>query len=286
MVGLGLTRLEPLRTFAASSVGAPGEGALGGPPEGPYSIDRLRALAVDAATWAGDGDLAHELSEVCCWAPAATAIRRRPLAVQERGAEYFFRHFPGGDQLAETLFYTNNTVWRAPRFRFDPDDLVSKHYDLLQQPQLGLRTEVLSPAKLNGAGRDARLGLLLDRESGERLAKAADRAEPMWAALSVLSGMMLDPTEGLQRRLTPRLSLNQATDRAFARQATVGYTQIVIGAAQRAVWSDMLNGKNPALPLLQLGAAGYLPLGEGDGRFYLLRMGGGTHAAGYRTANA
>ena len=48
-----------------------------GPAEGPYSVDALRARAVAAAAWAGDSGLADELREVCCWAPAATAIRAR-----------------------------------------------------------------------------------------------------------------------------------------------------------------------------------------------------------------
>ncbi len=289
MVGLGLTRLEPLRTFAASSVGSLGggaEGAGGGPASGPFSIDSLRARAVDAARWAGDGGLADELREVCCWAPAATAIRGRPLAVQSRGAEYFFREFPGGDQLTEVFTYSNNTAWRFPRFRFDPEGLVQQHYDRLQRPQTGVRTEVLTPAQLNGAATDARLGLVLDRETGDRLAKEADRSEPMWGALSILSGTLLDPTEDLSRRLSPTISLGRPSDRALARSATVLYNQIVIGAAQRAIWSDLLGGKNAALPLLQLSASGYLPLGEQDGRFYLLSLGGGRRLTGYRSGSA
>ncbi len=285
LVGLGLTRLEPLRTFAASSVNLADRAEPGGPPAGPYSVDGLRARAVDAAAWAGDDALAAELSDVCCWAPAATAIRRRPLAVQSRAAERFFSDFPGGDQLAQILVYANNTFWRVPRFRLDPKNLVAHHYSLLQRTKFGPRTEVLTPERLNGRGSRAQLGLMLDRETGDRLAKAADRAEPMWAALSVFSGMMLDPTDDLSRRLTPRLSLRRAADRSLARTATVRYSQIVIGAVQRAIWSDLLGGANPALPLLQLSASGYLPLGEEDGRFLLLRPAGGTQLTGYRTGS-
>ena len=43
---------------------------------------------------------------------------------------------------------------------------------------------------------------------------------------------------------------------------------------------------NPAMPLVQLSSAGYLPLGEEEGSFYLLRVGEGTHLTGYRTASA
>ena len=43
MVGLGLTRLEPLRSFAAGSVTSTGTAELGGPATGPFSIDSLRA---------------------------------------------------------------------------------------------------------------------------------------------------------------------------------------------------------------------------------------------------
>ena len=287
MVGLGLTRLEPLRTFAASSVNLSGrpDQSGGGPPTGPYSIDRLRLVAVEAAHRIGDEALAAELRDVCCWAPAATAIRRRPLELQSRGARHFFRDFPGGDELADILLYTNNTTWRSPRFRFDPESLVAQHYALLQRKHAGMRTEVLTPEGLNGRGSRAELGLMLDRETGERLAKAAERAEPMWAALSIFSGMMLDPTDELSGRLTPVLSLSRARDRALARTAGVRYTQIIIGAVQRAIWSDLLDGTNAALPLVQLSAAGYLPLGEEDGRFLLLRAGKATRLTGYRTGS-
>lgn len=285
MVGLGLTRLEPLRAFASSSVSGPEGAAIGGPPSGLFSIDSLRALAVEAAHWTKDTALADELSDICCWAPAATSIRSRPLSVQARGAERFFRDFPGGDQLAQVLLYTNNTTWRRPRFRFDPEELVEQHYELLQRPRSGGRTEIVQPGQLNGRGGQARVDLMFDRETGERLAKAADRTEPMWAALSVLSGMMLDPTDDLSQRLTPWLSLGRKQDRSLARTAAVRYSQIVIGSAQRAVWSDQLGGENAALPLLKLSAAGYLPLGEEDGRFVLLRV-GGTHLTGYRSGVA
>lgn len=270
MVGLGITRLEPLRTYAASTV--TGSGELGGPATGPYSIDRVRATAVEAARWAGDEALAAELEEVCCWAPAASAIRRRPLDVQAKGAERFFRDFPGGDQLAGIMVHTNNTAWRGPSFRFDPESLVAHHYSLLQRKQSGVVTEVIAPAELNGRGARGDLGLMLDRETGDRLANRANRSEPMWAALSIFTGMMLDPTDELSRRLTPRLSLNRAGDRALTRMATIRYSQIVIGGVQRAIWSDMLDGVNPAVPLVQLSASGYLPLGEEDGRFLLLRV--------------
>ena len=285
MVGLGLTRLEPLRTFAASTAGRPGVAEAGGPASGPFSADSLRAAAVKAARSVGDQALAGELRDVCCWAPAATALRRRPLDVQSRVAERFFSNFPGGGQLAEILVYTNNTSWRTPRFRFDPDSLVERHYRQLQKRQAGVRTHVMTPDRLEG-GERAELGLMLDRSTGERLAKATDRSEPMWAALSVFSGMMLDPTDDLSQRLTPRLSLRRARDRALARTASVRYSQIVVGAVQRAIWSDLLDEVNPALPLLQLSAAGYLPLGEEDGRFLLLQVGEGSYLTGYRTGNA
>ncbi len=288
MAGLGLTRLEPLRAFAASSVGVPGTTEPGGPPTGPYSADSLRAGAVQAAHWLGDDALADELRDVCCWAPAATAIRRRPLEVQARGAQRFFRDFPGGDQLAEILLYANNTAWRVPRFRFDPHGLVAQHYAQLRSDQSGPQAHIVTPERLNGGNGRGELGLVLDRETGERLSAAADRAEPMWAALSVFSGIMLDPTEDLSRRLTPSLSLRRASHRALARTAAVTYSQIVIGAVQRAIWSDVLDDKNgnPALPLVRLSAAGYLPLGEENGRFLLLRPAGGTHLMGYRTGHA
>ena len=284
MAGLGLTRLDSLPAFASRSAGGLGEARPGGPTTGPFGIDSLRARAVEAARFAGDDGLAAELTDVCCWAPAATAIRQRPLDLQQRGAAYFFRDFPGGDQLADVLLHTNNTAWRTPMFRLDPDALVSRHYELLQKSQTGVRTLVLTPDRLNGAGARAELGLMLDRSTGERLAKAADRAEPMWAGLSIFSGMMLDPTDDLSRRLTPMLSLNRAHDRALARSSAVRYSQIVLGAVQRAVYSDLLDGKNAALPLVQLSSSGFLPLGEEDGRFLLLRV-GGAHLTGYRTGS-
>jgi hypothetical protein len=286
MVGLGLTRLEPLRAYAASSARSMDTSGVagGGPPSGPFSIDAVRARAVEAARWAGDSDLADELTDVCCWAPAATAIRSRPLEVQTRGAEYFFRDFPGGDQLAEVMVHTNNTAWRTPRFRLDPDSLVERHYELLQKAQRGVRTVVLTPDRLNGQGASGDLGLVLDRKTGDELARVANRAEPMWAGLSIFSGMMLDPTESLSNNLTPALSLSRMHDRALARAATVRYSQIVIGAVQRAVWSDHLGGRNPALPLVQLTSTGFLPLGEDDGRFVLLRV-GGRHLTGYQTGS-
>ena len=286
MVGLGLTRLEPLRTFAASSVGGPGGEGIGGPANGPYSIARLRTGAVAAARWTGDSTLAAELQDICCWAPAATAIRSRPLSVQSRGFEHFVREFPGSDQLAQVLLYTNNTGWQRPRFRFDPAELVEQHYDELQRSQGSVQIEVVKPGQLNGRGSQAQLDLGLDRGTGERLAKASDRGEAMWAALSILSGTMLDPTDQLSRRLSPWLSLTRKSDRSLARTAAVRYNQIVISAAQRAIWSDLLDNKNPALPLLQLTAAGYLPLGEENGRFLLVQPVGGTHLVGYRSGNA
>src|SRR3990172_9043335 len=258
MVGLGLTRLDPLRTFAVSSVGAPGGEGVGGPPSGPYRIEGLRARAIEAARWAGDTGLADELGQVCCWAPTAAGIRDRPLSFQSRGFQRFVGDFPGGDQLAQVLLYTNNTVWHRPRFQFDPQGLVEQHYSLLDRP--AARPEVVKPDQLNGHFSQAQLELALDRATGERLAKAADRSEPMWAALSILSGMMLDPTDNLSRQLTPWLSLSRSQDRSIARSAAVRYNQIVISAVQRAIWSDLLDGVNPALPLVQLSAAGYLPL--------------------------
>lgn len=286
MVGLGLTRLEPLRSYAASTVSSTATGGAPGPASGPYSIDSVRALAVEAARAIGDGDLADELSEVCCWAPAAAAIRKRPLTVQAKGAEHFFRDFPGGERLADVLVYANNTSWQKPQFRFDPDHLVAKHYAQLQRPQNGARLRVLDVSGLNGAGRNGELGLLLDRATGDRLAKTADRGEPMWAALSLFSGIMLDPTDELSRRLSPRLSLTKANDRALARTASVRYSQIVLGAVQRAVWADLLDGADPAMPLVQLSASGYLPLGEEQGDFYLLRVGDARYLTGYRSSNA
>ena len=112
MVGLGLTRLEPLRSFAAGSTTSTGTAELGGPATGPFSIDSLRAQAVQAARWAGDAPLADELQEVCCWAPAATALRKRPLEMQTKSVARFFSSFPGGDQLASVLVHTNNTSFQ------------------------------------------------------------------------------------------------------------------------------------------------------------------------------
>ena len=286
MVGLGLTRMEPLRAFAASSVSSTGTAELGGPASGPYSINALRARAVVAARFAGDVSLATELQDVCCWAPAATALRRRPMDVQTRAAAQFFQDFPGGDQLAQIMVQTNNTSWRAPRFRVDPDSLVEQHYSQLQRRQGSVRALVIEPEELQSSGGKADLGLMLDRQTGERLAASVDRAEPMWAGLSVFSGMMLDPTNDLSKRLTPRLSLSRAHDRALARTATVKYGQIVIGAVQRAVWADQLNGANPATPLLQLSSGGLLPMGEEDGRFLLLRIAGHRNRlTGYQTGS-
>ncbi len=244
MVGLGLTRLEPLRSFAAGSTTATGTAELGGPATGPFSIGSLRAQAVQAARWAGDELLAAELQDICCWAPAATALRRRPLEVQAKGAQRFFSTFPGGDQLADILIQTNNTSFKTPRFQVNPDELVERHYSMLRKPQGTVRMEVLTPQQLQDRGGRAELGLMLDRETGERLAQKAERSEPMWAALSVLSGMMLDPTDELSSRLTPQLSLKRARDRAIARTATIRYSQVVIGAAQRAVWSDVIDEEN------------------------------------------
>jgi hypothetical protein len=289
MVGLGITRLDPLRAFAASSSGggiATGQFA-GGPAEGPFSVDALRAKAAAAAEFAGDSGLADEIRSVCCWAPAATAIRARPLGVQMRGASEFFREFPGGDQLAQTMLFTNNTKWNAPRFRYDPDTLVSEHYNLLKRTQDGLRTDVVTTSNLNGEAGRAQLNLMLDRATGDRLGQAADRGEPMWAAISILSGMMLDPTDELSNSLRSRLTFRYANDRELGRSAAVRYNQIVLGSAQRAVWADLLDGENAALPLLQLSSAGYLPLGEDDGRFVLLRTANTNRfVTGYRWGNA
>ncbi|MEX0786760.1 MAG: hypothetical protein WD939_09000, partial [Dehalococcoidia bacterium] len=204
MVGLGLTRMDALRTFASSTGGSPGVAEGGGPASGPYNIDSLRARAVAAARWAGDESLATELRDVCCWAPAASALRERPLGVQQRGVEYFFRDFAGnGDQLASIMLQTNNTSWRAPQFRVDPESLVANHYAKLQRPQNGLTMDVVTPERLNSSGVSAQLNLMLDRETGDRLALADDRSEPMWAVLSVLSGTMLDPSDELSKRLQP-----------------------------------------------------------------------------------
>lgn len=286
MVGLGLTRLEPLRSFAAGSTTATGTAELGGPAAGPFSIDSLRAQAVQAARWAGDEQLAAELQNICCWAPAATALRRRPLEVQTKGAQRFFSTFPGGDQLADILVQTNNTSFKTPRFQVNPDELVERHYSMLRKPQGTIRMEVLTPQQLQSRGQSAELGLMLDRKTGERLAQTAERSEPMWAAISILSGMMLDPTDELSSRLTPQLSLKRARDRAIARTATIRYSQVVIGAAQRAVWADVIEEENAALPLLQLSAAGLLPLGEEDGRYLLLKVAGNSNRlTGYQTGS-
>ena len=286
MIGLGVTRLDTFRGLAASSTAGPMDSPIlgGGPASGPYNIDSLRQRAADAALHAGDRGLADELRDVCCWAPAASAIRERPLSVQQKGAEYFFREFPGGDQLADVLLHANNTGWRRPRFNFDPDTLVAKHYEALQKPQNGVRTEVVSIDKLNGRGLNGDLGLMLDRKTGERLEKTADRAEPMWAALSIFSGILLDPTDNLARKLSPFLSLTRSQDRALTRSASVRYSQTVLGSVQRALWSEQLGGKNAALPLVRLSSAGYLPLGEERGEFLLLNLGGGKRVTGYRTA--
>lgn len=287
MVGLGLTRLEPLRSYAASTAGGALEGSAGGgPTAGPFAIDSLRARAVDAARAVGDPALARQLEEVCCWAPAAAYIRERPLSVQWRGALQFFRDFPGGEQLARVLYYTNNTSWSEPSFRYDPESLVQDYFSELGRRSSGLRTEVVEPRSVNGHASNATLELALDRQTGERLAKQADRSEAMWAALSILSGTMLDPSEELLRRLQPTLSLSRAQDRALARLAAVRYNQVIISAAQRAIWSDLLNGKNPALPLVRMTASGFLPLGEQEGRFYIMRVGSGPHLTGYRSASA
>jgi hypothetical protein len=286
MVGLGVTRLDGFRAFAAQSTAGPMDSPIlgGGPAAGAYNIDSLRQLAANAALHAGDRGLADELRDVCCWAPAATAIRERPLAVQQKGAEYFFRDFPGGDQLADVLFHANNTAWQRPRFNFDPDTLVAKHYEALQKSQTGIKTEVVSIDELNGRGLNGELGLMLDRKTGERLEKSADRAEAMWAALSIFSGILLDPTDNLSRRLSPFLSLTRANDRALTRSASIRYSQTVLGSVQRAVWSDQLGDKNPALPLVRLSSAGFLPLGEERGEFLLLNVGGGKRVTGYQTA--
>jgi hypothetical protein len=286
MVGLGVTRLDSFRAFAASSAGDATDAAIlgGGPASGAFSIEALRARAADAAMFARDSGLAHQLREVCCWAPAASAIRERPLAVQQKGAEYFFREFPGGDQLADVLLHANNTGWQRPQFRFDPDTLVAKHYEALQKPQAGVKTEVLTVDKLRGRGVNGDLGLMIDRKTGEALEKAANRNEEMWAALSIFSGILLDPTDGLSRRLSPILSLTRKEDRALTRTAAVRYSQTVLGSVQRAVWSDQLDGKNAALPLVKLSSAGYLPIGENQGQFLLLNLGRGKALTGYRTA--
>jgi hypothetical protein len=287
MIGLGVTRIDGIRgAFAVSSTAGPTENAIlgGGPASGPFSIESLRVAAAQAAFHAGDPKLADELRDVCCWAPAAAAIRERPLAVQRKGAEYFFRDFPGGDQLADVLFHANNTTWQRPQFRFDPETLVAKHYDALQKSQTGIKTEVVSIDKLQGRGRNGDLGLMLDRKTGEQLQSTADRSQELWASLSIFSGILLDPTEGLSNRLQPFISLRRADDRALSRAAAVRYSQTVLGSVQRALWSDQLGDKNPALPLVRLSSAGFLPLGEEHGQFLLLNLGGGKRVTGYRTA--
>ncbi len=286
MVGLGLTRLEPLRSFAAGSVTSTGTAELGGPATGPFSIDSLRAQAVQAARWAGDELLADELQEICCWAPAATALRKRPLQMQAKSAERFFSTFPGGDQLANVLVQANNTSFKKPKFMIDPDEMVERHYAMLRKPQGSIRKQVFTPQQLEGRGVHAELGLMLDRKTGERLAQTAERSESMWAALSVFSGIMLDPTDELSSQLTPQLSLRRARDRAIARTATIRYSQVIIGAVQRAIWSDVIEEDNAALPLVELTSAGYLPLGEEDGRYLLLRVDGrNEQLTGYRTGS-
>lgn len=285
MAGLGVTRLDSFRAFASSSTASPHSPIVGGggPETGSFSVDALRQRAADGALFAGDRGLSDALREACCWAPAAAAIRERPLTVQQKGAEYFFKDFPGGDQLADVMLHANNTTWQRPHFRFDPDTLVAKHYEALQKPQTGIKTEVISVDKLRGRGVNGDLGLMLDRGTGERLEKTSNRSEPMWAALSIFSGILLDPTEGLSRRLSPFITLTRAQDRALSRTASVRYSQTVLGSVQRAVYSDHL-GKNPALPLVRLSSAGYLPLGEEDGQFLILNLGGGSRLTGYRTA--
>lgn len=287
MIGLGLTRLDALPGMAASTARTPMGGAVnGGPAAGTFGIDNLRARAVDAARWAGDGTLAAELADVCCWAPAAEAIRRRPLSVQMKGAQRFFSGFPGGDQLAQVMLFSNNTSWRTPRFRADPHSLAARHLALIDGGSR-LRTHVVTPGEANAALGGSQLRLMLDRDTGERLARSTDRSGEMWAALSILSGMMLAPTDDLSSRLGSRLSFRLAADRALSRAAAVRYTQIVIGAAQRAIYSDLLGNQNAALPLVQLSAGGYLPMGEdGEGRFYLLNVAGGSrYSTGYRTGS-
>ena len=286
MVGLGLTRLEPLRSYAAGSVSSTGTAELGGPASGPFSITSLRAQAVQAARWAGDETLASELQEVCCWAPAATALRRRPLDVQVKGAERFFSTFPGGEQLADILVQTNNTSFKRPKFQVDPDELVARHYEMLRRPQGTFRKRVLTPKPLEQHGARAELGLMLDRKTGKRLAQTAQSSEPLWAPLPVLYGMVLRPITALSRPFAPHPPLSRARDRAIARTATVRYSQIVIGAAQRAIWADVIDEDNAAIPLLQLSAAGYLPLGEEDGEYLLLRVDDrSTRLTGYQTGS-
>ena len=80
------------------------------------------------------------------------------------------------------------------------------------------------------------------------------------------------------------LSLNRSYDRALSRSASIRYSQMVLGSVQRAVWSDQLAGKNPALPLVQLTSSGLLPLGEENGDFLLLSIAGNKRVTGYQTA--
>jgi hypothetical protein len=206
--------------------------------------------------------------------------------MQTKSVERFFSSFPGGDQLASVLVHTNNTSFQKPKFTINPDEMVERHYEMLRKPQGTVRKQVFTPQQLEGRGVNADLGLMLDRKTGERLAETAERSEPMWAALSVFSGIMLDPTDELSSQLTPQLSLRRARDRALARTATIRYSQVVIGAVQRAIWSDVIDEDNAALPLVELTSAGYLPLGEEDGRYVLLRVNGSDQElTGYRTGS-
>jgi hypothetical protein len=84
--------------------------------------------------------------------------------------------------------------------------------------------------------------------------------------------------------MSPFISLRRSEDRALSRAASIRYSQVVLGSVQRAIWSDQLDEKNPALPLVRLSSAGFLPLGEERGEFLLLNLGGGKRVTGYRTA--